>query len=104
MGVDATGGRSAARRNPRRGRRARVAGGDRARIAADALAGHLASEDIALYAAEAPLDAQVEVDDDEHDRFLWLTLADALPKCLPPLVASGLANAAAWIEGRTPLI
>jgi hypothetical protein len=63
------------------------------------LPGASASEDVALYAAEAPLHAEVVVDD-EHDRSLWLPLADALPKCLPPLVASGLANAAAWIEGR----
>lgn len=62
-----------------------------------------ASEDVALYAAEAPLDAEVVIDD-EHDRFLWLPLADALPKCLPPVVASGLANAAAWIEDRSSVI
>jgi 8-oxo-dGTP diphosphatase len=62
-----------------------------------------ASEDVALYAAEAPLDAEVVLGD-EHDRFVWLPLADALPKCLPPLVASGLANAAAWIERRPPAI
>lgn len=55
-----------------------------------------ASKDLALYMAEAPLDAEVVIDD-EHDRFEWLPLADALLKCLPPLVASGLANAAAWI-------
>jgi hypothetical protein len=62
-----------------------------------------ASEDVALCAAEAPQDAEVVVDD-EHDWFLWLPLPDALPKCLPPLVAAGLANAAAWIEGRSPAI
>jgi hypothetical protein len=36
--------------------------------------------------------------DDEHARFLWLPLDEALPKCLPPVVASGLANAAAWLD------
>jgi 8-oxo-dGTP pyrophosphatase MutT (NUDIX family) len=62
-----------------------------------------ASEDVALYAAEAPLNAEVVLDE-EHDRFVWLPLAEALPKCLPGFVASGLANAAAWIEGRSPVI
>jgi 8-oxo-dGTP pyrophosphatase MutT (NUDIX family) len=59
-----------------------------------------ASEDVALYVAQAPQDAEVVLDD-EHDRFVWLPLEDALPKCLPPAVASGLANAAAWIETRS---
>ncbi|MGH3025397.1 MAG: NUDIX domain-containing protein [Gaiellaceae bacterium] len=58
-----------------------------------------ASEDVALYVAEARPDAEVVLDD-EHDRFLWLPLEEALPKCLPPVVASGLANAAAWVEAR----
>jgi 8-oxo-dGTP pyrophosphatase MutT (NUDIX family) len=58
-----------------------------------------ASEDVALFVAEAPPDAEVVLDD-EHDRFLWLPLEEALPKCLPPVVASGLANAAAWVEAR----
>lgn len=58
-----------------------------------------ASEDVALYVAEAPPDAEIVLDD-EHDRFLWLPLAEALPKCLPPVVASGLTNAAAWVEAR----
>jgi 8-oxo-dGTP pyrophosphatase MutT (NUDIX family) len=58
-----------------------------------------ASEDVALYVAQAPPNAQVVLDY-EHDRFLWLSLEEALPKCLPPPVASGLANAAAWIEAR----
>ncbi len=63
----------------------------------------LASDDVALYLAEAPLDAEV-VGDDKHDRFLWLLLDQALPKCLPSVVASGLANAAAWIDGRSAAI
>ena len=56
-----------------------------------------ASEDVALYVAQAPPNAEVVLDD-EHDRFLWLPLEEALPKCLPPVVASGLSNAAAWID------
>jgi ribosomal-protein-serine acetyltransferase len=59
-----------------------------------------ASDDVALYLAQAPPNAEVVVDD-EHDRFLWVTLADALPKCLPSVVASGLANAAARIGMET---
>lgn len=59
-----------------------------------------ASEDVVLYVAQAPQDAEVVLDD-EHDRFVWLPLEEALPKCLPPVVASGLANAAAWLEARS---
>lgn len=58
------------------------------------------SDDVALYVAEASLDAEILLDD-EHDRFLWLRLAEALPKCLPPTVATGLANAGDWIETRS---
>jgi hypothetical protein len=49
---------------------------------------------------QVPLDVEVVLDG-EHDRFLWLSLEDALPKCLPAVVASGLAKAAAWIEARS---
>jgi 8-oxo-dGTP pyrophosphatase MutT (NUDIX family) len=59
-----------------------------------------ASEDVALYVAQAPPDAEVVLDA-EHDHFVWLPLEEALPKCLPPVVASGLANAASWIEARS---
>jgi 8-oxo-dGTP pyrophosphatase MutT (NUDIX family) len=58
-----------------------------------------ASEDVAIYVAEAPPDAEVVLDD-EHDRYLWLSLEEALPKCLPQVVASGLANAAELILAR----
>jgi 8-oxo-dGTP pyrophosphatase MutT (NUDIX family) len=60
-----------------------------------------ASEDVAVYVAEAPADVEVVLDE-EHDRFVWLTLEEALPKCLPPVVAEGLSNAATWIEAHTP--
>ena len=63
------------------------------------LTGASATEDVALYVAEAPPRAEVVLDD-EHDRFLWLPLDEALPKCLPRVVASGLANAAAWLDAR----
>ncbi len=55
------------------------------------------SDDVAYYLVQVPRDAEVVLDA-EHDRFLWLPLEDALPKCLPPVVASGLADAAAWID------
>jgi 8-oxo-dGTP pyrophosphatase MutT (NUDIX family) len=58
-----------------------------------------ASEDVAIYVAEAPPDAEVVLDD-EHDHYLWLSLEEALPKCLPQVVASGLANAAELILAR----
>jgi 8-oxo-dGTP pyrophosphatase MutT (NUDIX family) len=51
-----------------------------------------ASEDVALYVAQAPPDAEVLLDD-EHDVFLWLPLEEALPRCLPSVVAAGLGNA-----------
>jgi 8-oxo-dGTP pyrophosphatase MutT (NUDIX family) len=56
-----------------------------------------ASEDVALYVAQAPADAEITLDA-EHDRFVWLPLEEALQKCLPRVVASGLANAAASVE------
>ena len=56
-----------------------------------------ASDDVFLYAAEAPLNDDVTLDH-EHDRHLWLPIEDAVTKCRPSVVASGLANAAVWIE------
>jgi 8-oxo-dGTP pyrophosphatase MutT (NUDIX family) len=65
-----------------------------------ALLDRSASDDVALYVAQAPPDAEVWLDD-EHDTFLWLPLEEALPKCMPTVVAAGLANAAAWIDSRS---
>jgi 8-oxo-dGTP pyrophosphatase MutT (NUDIX family) len=56
-----------------------------------------ASDDVAYYLVRVPSDTEVVLDE-EHDRFLWLPLEDALSKCLPPVVASGLAKVAAWID------
>jgi 8-oxo-dGTP pyrophosphatase MutT (NUDIX family) len=56
-----------------------------------------ASDEVALYVVQVPADAEVVLDE-EHDRFLWLPLEEALSKCLPSVVATGLANAAAWID------
>jgi 8-oxo-dGTP pyrophosphatase MutT (NUDIX family) len=58
------------------------------------------SEDIALYVAQASLDNEVVLDH-EHDDFLWLTLDEAVGKCLPPEAGACLANAAAWLDART---
>ena len=60
-----------------------------------------ASEDVALYLAQAPAGAEIVLDE-EHDRFLWLQLEEALPLCRPPVVAAGLANAAARIDDPRP--
>jgi len=57
------------------------------------------SENVALYLAHAPNDAPVALDE-EHDRFEWVPLEDALTRCLPAVVADGLANAAATIVER----
>ena len=59
--------------------------------------GATATEDVALYVAQAAL-GDVIVLDAEHDRFEWLSLDDALEWCLPAVVAQGLANAAAWLD------
>jgi 8-oxo-dGTP pyrophosphatase MutT (NUDIX family) len=58
------------------------------------------SEGVALFIAEAPVGIDVVLDD-EHDRFQWLSLAEALSLCAPSVVAAGLANAAAWMERGT---
>jgi ADP-ribose pyrophosphatase YjhB (NUDIX family) len=50
--------------------------------------------DVALYVAEAPRDAEVELDA-EHDAMRWLPLEAAAELCLPSPVADGLRAAAA---------
>jgi 8-oxo-dGTP pyrophosphatase MutT (NUDIX family) len=47
-----------------------------------------------LFVAEAPLDAEVVLDD-EHDRHRWLPLEEAVALCRPDQVARGLRAAAA---------
>jgi 8-oxo-dGTP pyrophosphatase MutT (NUDIX family) len=56
-----------------------------------------ATEDVALYVAQAAPGDEIRLDA-EHDRFEWLPLEDALDRCVPPVVADGLANAAAWLD------
>lgn len=59
-----------------------------------------ASENIALYVAEAAADADVCLDH-EHDVFGWLSLDGAVERCLPPEVGASIRNAAAWLDGRS---
>jgi 8-oxo-dGTP pyrophosphatase MutT (NUDIX family) len=58
---------------------------------------HSVTEDVALYVARAPMDANIVLDDD-HDRLLWLPIEEALPKRLPPVVGAMLSTAAGWID------
>lgn len=55
------------------------------------------SADVRHYVAQAPPDSDVRLDA-EHDRYVWLSMAEALPRCLPARVAMGLAIAADWID------
>ena len=55
------------------------------------------SEEVAVYVAQASPAAAVLLDA-EHDRFAWLSLEAARERCLPPVVAEGLAQAAAWLD------
>jgi 8-oxo-dGTP pyrophosphatase MutT (NUDIX family) len=57
------------------------------------------TDEVALFAAEAPPDARVVLDP-EHDRFEWTRLDDALARCLPAVVGRGLALADAWAARR----
>jgi 8-oxo-dGTP pyrophosphatase MutT (NUDIX family) len=56
-----------------------------------------ATEAVALFAAEAPADAEVVLEP-EHDRFEWLSLEEAVTRCLPPVVGEGLRRAAAHLD------
>ena len=44
----------------------------------------------AIYHAEASIDHQVTLDV-EHDRYAWVTLEEALTRCLPTQVSEGVA-------------
>ena len=46
--------------------------------------------DWAYYSAEVGSDAQVALHDEEHDRFEWVSLANALQRCRPERVAEGI--------------
>jgi 8-oxo-dGTP pyrophosphatase MutT (NUDIX family) len=54
----------------------------------------LGSDEWLLFAAEAPPDAQIRLDD-EHDRYEWLSLENAAARCFPPLVGESFRAVAA---------
>jgi 8-oxo-dGTP pyrophosphatase MutT (NUDIX family) len=56
---------------------------------------HVTAE-VALFHAEAPAWAQVEIDA-EHDSFAWLPLDEAARRCLPPEVGTSLRIVDAYL-------
>ncbi|NUR77478.1 MAG: NUDIX domain-containing protein [Thermoleophilia bacterium] len=58
------------------------------------------TDDVALFVAEAPADAEVRLDA-EHDRFEWVTLEEGVRRCLPAVVGESLriADAAPQAAG-----
>jgi 8-oxo-dGTP pyrophosphatase MutT (NUDIX family) len=59
------------------------------------------AEDWAVFATEAPVDAEVVLDD-EHDRFRWVTAAEAVGLCLPASVGESVATVDAWLTKTRP--
>lgn len=57
------------------------------------------TDDTAMYVAEAPADAKVVLDD-EHDRYAWVTLEDAVQRCRPSEVGAGIGDVAAWLDAK----
>ncbi|MGH3071303.1 MAG: NUDIX domain-containing protein [Gaiellaceae bacterium] len=55
------------------------------------------SADVAHYVAECPAGETVVLDG-EHDRFAWVTLEEAVARCLPPDVGTGIAKVAARLD------
>jgi hypothetical protein len=58
------------------------------------------AQDVALYVAQASPGAEVVLDD-EHDRYLWLPLEEAVLRCLPREVGAGLTRASGWLDARS---
>ncbi len=58
-----------------------------------------ASLEWAIYLAEAPEDAEIELDT-EHDERRWLPIEEALAACKPARVAEGVRIAATAIRHR----
>src|SRR4051794_15449608 len=54
----------------------------------------LGSDEWLLFAAGAPSEVQIRLDD-EHDRYEWLSLEDAAARCFPPLVGQSFRTVAA---------
>jgi len=60
---------------------------------------NLGSSAWAVYLVELDADAPVTLDA-EHDRFEWVSLADALRRCRPPVVADALRHVGALLSGE----
>lgn len=65
----------------------------------DCVTTELGGADWLIYAAEAPAGAEIVLDD-EHDRFAWLSLENAVARCLPAAVGESIAAVAAYLDQR----
>jgi 8-oxo-dGTP pyrophosphatase MutT (NUDIX family) len=54
--------------------------------------------DWVIYCAEADASTQIELPDEEHDQFEWVSLVEALQRCRPERVAEGIECVARAIE------
>jgi 8-oxo-dGTP pyrophosphatase MutT (NUDIX family) len=54
-------------------------------------------DEVALFCAEAPVDAEVRIDA-EHDAFAWLALDEAAGRCLPAVVGESLRIVDAYLR------
>jgi predicted metal-dependent hydrolase len=61
----------------------------------------LGAEDWAVFSAEAPVDAEIVLDQ-EHDRFRWVSAGDAARICLPAAVGRSVAAVDAWLSETRP--
>jgi len=59
-----------------------------------------AAADWAVFEVEVGPDAQVVLGDVEHDRFEWVSLAEALRRCLPAKVAEAFQRVVAGLDGH----
>lgn len=59
----------------------------------------LGSPQWAVYLVELNADAPITLDA-EHDRFEWVSLADALRRCRPPVVAGALRRVGSFLSGE----
>jgi 8-oxo-dGTP pyrophosphatase MutT (NUDIX family) len=49
--------------------------------------------DWAVFAMEVPSGTEIAVDGNEHDRFEWVTVADALRRCRPDALIASFVTA-----------
>ena len=61
----------------------------------------LGTEDWVVFSAEASVDAEIVLDQ-EHDRFRWVSAADAARLCLPASVGRSVAVVDAWLSKTCP--